>query len=126
MRPIALLPLLLACAACADQAPPTLVGRYVRQPLTARVDPSWRGIIGEWRQEYRAGGHLIARGPGGMSVDSLHRLDGDFLTLHDLAGSASCHASGIDSSSARYRAISPATSCASTRCATNASAGAAS
>jgi len=102
MRPIALLPLLLACAACSDTGQPGIVGQYVRQPLSARDDPSWRGVVGEWQQEYRSDGHLIVHGAG-MDIDSLYRLDGDILTLDDIAGSGACRAQGIDAGSARYR-----------------------
>jgi len=102
MRPIALL-LLLACGACADQAPTTIVGRYVRQQVTARDDPSWRGVVGEWSQEYRSDGRLIVHGAGGMDVESQYRLDGDVLTLNDIGGSGACRTQGIDAGSARYR-----------------------
>jgi hypothetical protein len=100
----ALLPALLVClcGACAP-APPSIVGSYARDRVNARDDPDWRGLVGEWRAEYRSDGHLIVHGANGLDVDSRYRLDGDVLTLTDLGGSASCRDEGVDYASGRYR-----------------------
>jgi hypothetical protein len=98
-----LLPLIVLFAGCAKAAPPTLVGRYQQQTFTARDDPSWRGVVGDWTHEFRADGRLIVRHTGGMGIEARWRLDGDVLTITDLSGSGSCRHFGSDSASARYR-----------------------
>ena len=102
MRFLVSVPLLLL-AACGASPPPVLVGYYVRDRVNARDDPEWRGLVGAWHSEYRSDGHLIVHGPGGMTVDSLWRLDGDVLTLADATGSGSCRLDGVDVASGRYR-----------------------
>jgi hypothetical protein len=104
MRPIALLPLLLACAACSGTTQPSIVGRYTMH-VTARDNPAWRGMIGDWDFEFRANGRLVARQSGGMrmSIDMVYRFDADVLTINDLAGNGSCRHFGVDMASAAYR-----------------------
>src|ERR1041385_3346427 len=85
-RASSLLSLVVLSAACAKPAPPTLVGRYVRQTFIARDDPSWRGVVGDWIHEFRGDGRLIVRQVGGMGIESRYWLDGDILTITDLSG----------------------------------------
>lgn len=122
MRPIALMPLLLACAACTGQAPPTFVGRppddtrflgrdrttivgHYAMHVTARDNPAWRGMIGDWNFEFTGDGRLFARQAGGkqMAIDMVYRIAGDILTINDLAGNGSCRHFGVDAASAAYR-----------------------
>jgi len=102
-----LLPMLLAftMAACSDSEPTprSIVGRYAQVRINARDNPAWRAIVGDWQHEYRSDGHLIVREIGGMTIDSLYRLDDDVLTLNDVSGSGSCRLLGVDVGSARYR-----------------------
>ena len=79
------------------------MGRYVRARVEARDRPDWRGIVGDWRAEYRGDGHLLVHGANGLTVESLWRLDGDALTLSDVEGSAACRLDGVDTASGRYR-----------------------
>ena len=94
-----------ALAGCAAPDPPTLVGRYVRDRVSAVDDPDWRGVVGDWSAEYRADGILVVHGANGLDLQSRWQLDGDVLTLTDLAGSGvgSCRLAGVDFASGRYR-----------------------
>jgi hypothetical protein len=103
-----ILPFLLAfaiaaCSATAPTTPAALIGKYERTRISARDNPDWRGLVGDWTAEYRADGHLLVRGAHGLMVDSRYRLDGDVLTLTDLEGSGSCRLDGVDAASGRYR-----------------------
>ena len=100
-RASSLLSLVVLFAACSKPAPPALVGRYLQQTFTARDDPSWRGVVGDWIHEFRGDGRL--RQVGGMGIESRYRLDGDILTITDLSGTGSCRHFGSDTASARYR-----------------------
>jgi hypothetical protein len=53
-RASSLLSVVVLFAACAKPAPPALIGRYVQQTFTARDDPSWRGVVGDWIHEFRS------------------------------------------------------------------------
>ena len=82
----------------------TIVGRYAMH-VTARDNPTWRGMIGEWNFEFTGDGRLFARQAGGkqMAIDMVYRFADDVFTINDLAGNGSCRHFGIDYASAAYR-----------------------
>ncbi len=95
--------LALLMSAC-TRAPEShsILGHYFMR-VTARDGPPFRIIVGDWKTEYRADGHLIVQQIGGWNIESLYHLDGDILTLTDIGGSGSCRQMGVDAGSARYR-----------------------
>jgi hypothetical protein len=93
---------LAACASAPDSA--GIVGRYAMH-VSARDNPAWRGMIGDWDFEFGADGRLRARQSGGkgMAIDMLYRYEAGVLTINDLAGNGSCRHFGVDMASAAYR-----------------------
>jgi hypothetical protein len=81
-----------------------IAGHYTMH-VTARDNPAWRGMVGEWNFEFTNDGRLFARQAGGkqMAIDMVYRFVGDILTINDLAGNGSCRHFGVDYASAAYR-----------------------
>lgn len=95
----------VALGACArPSAPESIVGRYTMR-VTARDNPAWRGMVGDWNFEFTGDGRLFARQAGGkqMAIDMVYRVAGDILTIDDLRGNGSCRHFGVDAASATYR-----------------------
>jgi hypothetical protein len=91
-----------ACASAPDDA--GVVGHYAMH-VSARDNPAWRGMIGDWDFEFGANGRLRAHQVGGkgMAIDMVYRFEAGILTIDDLAGNGSCRHFGVDAASAAYR-----------------------